>query len=43
MKPPQFLKPRDKVWVEIDRIGAIEAVMRPETAQPCHLSKKQNS
>jgi len=30
MKPPQWLKPGDKVRVEIDRIGAIEAVMRPE-------------
>lgn len=32
MKPPQFLKAGDKVRVEIDRIGAIEAVMRPEAA-----------
>lgn len=32
MKPPQFLKTGDKVRVEIDRIGAIEAVMRPEAA-----------
>ncbi len=30
MKPPQFLKTGDKVRVEIDRIGAIEAVMRAE-------------
>jgi 2-keto-4-pentenoate hydratase/2-oxohepta-3-ene-1,7-dioic acid hydratase in catechol pathway len=30
MKPPRWLKPGDKVRVEIDRIGAIEAVMRPE-------------
>jgi 2-keto-4-pentenoate hydratase/2-oxohepta-3-ene-1,7-dioic acid hydratase in catechol pathway len=30
MKPPQWLKVGDKVRVEIDRIGAIEAVMRPE-------------
>jgi 2-keto-4-pentenoate hydratase/2-oxohepta-3-ene-1,7-dioic acid hydratase in catechol pathway len=32
MKPPQFLKTGDKVRVEIDRIGAIEAVMRAEAA-----------
>jgi len=32
MKPPRFLKAGDKVRVEIDRIGAIEAVMRPEAA-----------
>jgi 2-keto-4-pentenoate hydratase/2-oxohepta-3-ene-1,7-dioic acid hydratase in catechol pathway len=30
MKPPQWLKAGDKVRVEIDRIGAIEATMRPE-------------
>jgi ureidoglycolate lyase len=30
MRPPKFLKAGDKVRVEIDRIGAIEAVMRPE-------------
>ena len=30
MKPPRWLKAGDKVRVEIDRIGAIEAVMRPE-------------
>ena len=30
MRPPKFLKPGDKVRVEIDRIGTIEAVMRPE-------------
>jgi ureidoglycolate lyase len=30
MKPPQFLKPGDRVRVEIDRIGAIEGVMRRE-------------
>jgi 2-keto-4-pentenoate hydratase/2-oxohepta-3-ene-1,7-dioic acid hydratase in catechol pathway len=30
MKPPQWLKAGDQVRVEIDRIGAIEAVMRPE-------------
>jgi len=30
MKPPQWLKAGDKVLVEIDRIGAIEATMRPE-------------
>lgn len=29
-KPPSFLKPGDIVRVEIDRIGAIEAEMRPE-------------
>ena len=31
MKPPRLLKPGDKVRVEIDRIGAIEATTRPET------------
>ena len=30
MQPPRWLKAGDKVRVEIDRIGAIEAVMRPE-------------
>jgi 2-keto-4-pentenoate hydratase/2-oxohepta-3-ene-1,7-dioic acid hydratase in catechol pathway len=30
MQPPRWLKPGDKVRVEIDRIGAIEAVMRRE-------------
>lgn len=30
MKPPRWLKAGDKVRVEIDRIGVIEAVMRPE-------------
>jgi len=30
MRPPQFLKAGDKVRVEIDRIGTIEAVIRPE-------------
>jgi 2-keto-4-pentenoate hydratase/2-oxohepta-3-ene-1,7-dioic acid hydratase in catechol pathway len=30
MKPPRWLKAGDRVRVEIDRIGAIEAVMRPE-------------
>jgi 2-keto-4-pentenoate hydratase/2-oxohepta-3-ene-1,7-dioic acid hydratase in catechol pathway len=33
MQPPQWLKAGDKVRVEIDRIGAIEAVMRPEGEQ----------
>ena len=33
MRPPQWLKAGDKVRVEIDRIGAIEAVMRPEGEQ----------
>jgi 2-keto-4-pentenoate hydratase/2-oxohepta-3-ene-1,7-dioic acid hydratase in catechol pathway len=33
MRPPQWLKDGDKVRVEIDRIGAIEAVMRPEGEQ----------
>lgn len=32
MSPPRWLKPGDKVRVEIDRIGAMEAVMRPEGA-----------
>jgi 2-keto-4-pentenoate hydratase/2-oxohepta-3-ene-1,7-dioic acid hydratase in catechol pathway len=32
MQPPRWLKPGDKVRVEIDRIGAIEAEMRPERA-----------
>jgi 2-keto-4-pentenoate hydratase/2-oxohepta-3-ene-1,7-dioic acid hydratase in catechol pathway len=32
MQPPQWLKAGDKVRVEIDRIGAIEAEMRPERA-----------
>jgi 2-keto-4-pentenoate hydratase/2-oxohepta-3-ene-1,7-dioic acid hydratase in catechol pathway len=31
MNPPRWLKAGDKVRVEIDRIGAIEAVMRAET------------
>jgi 2-keto-4-pentenoate hydratase/2-oxohepta-3-ene-1,7-dioic acid hydratase in catechol pathway len=31
MNPPRLLKPDDKVRVEIDRIGAIEASTRPET------------
>jgi 2-keto-4-pentenoate hydratase/2-oxohepta-3-ene-1,7-dioic acid hydratase in catechol pathway len=30
MSPPRWLKADDRVRVEIDRIGAIEAVMRPE-------------
>jgi len=30
MKPPSFLKSGDVVRVEIDRIGALEATMRPE-------------
>jgi 2-keto-4-pentenoate hydratase/2-oxohepta-3-ene-1,7-dioic acid hydratase in catechol pathway len=30
MKPPHWLNAGDKVRVEIDRIGAIEATMRPE-------------
>jgi 2-keto-4-pentenoate hydratase/2-oxohepta-3-ene-1,7-dioic acid hydratase in catechol pathway len=30
MNPPQWLKAGDKVRVEIDRIGSIEAFMRPE-------------
>jgi 2-keto-4-pentenoate hydratase/2-oxohepta-3-ene-1,7-dioic acid hydratase in catechol pathway len=33
MRPPKFLKAGDKVRVEIDRIGAIEAEMRPELSQ----------
>ncbi len=33
MRPPQWLKAGDRVRVEIDRIGAIEAVMRPEGEQ----------
>jgi len=32
MRPPQFLKAGDKVRVEIDRIGFIEAEMQPERA-----------
>ena len=32
MQPPQFLKAGDKVGVEIDRIGSIEAEMQPERA-----------
>ena len=32
MQPPTWLKAGDKVRVEIDRIGAIEAEMRPERA-----------
>jgi 2-keto-4-pentenoate hydratase/2-oxohepta-3-ene-1,7-dioic acid hydratase in catechol pathway len=31
MNPPRWLKPGDRVRVEIDRIGAIEAIIRPET------------
>jgi 2-keto-4-pentenoate hydratase/2-oxohepta-3-ene-1,7-dioic acid hydratase in catechol pathway len=30
MKPPSFLKDGDVVRIEIDRIGALEATMRPE-------------
>ena len=30
MQPPQWLKAGDKVRVEIDRIGSIEAEIRPE-------------
>jgi 2-keto-4-pentenoate hydratase/2-oxohepta-3-ene-1,7-dioic acid hydratase in catechol pathway len=30
MKPPVYLKPGDKVRIELDRIGAIEATMTPE-------------
>ncbi|HUO03618.1 MAG TPA: fumarylacetoacetate hydrolase family protein [Candidatus Binataceae bacterium] len=33
MNPPKWLKDGDRVRVEIDRIGAIEAVMRPEIAR----------
>jgi 2-keto-4-pentenoate hydratase/2-oxohepta-3-ene-1,7-dioic acid hydratase in catechol pathway len=32
MRPPQWLKAGDKVRVEIDRIGSIEAVIQPEGA-----------
>ena len=32
MQPPQWLKAGDKVRVEIDRIGSIEAEIRPERA-----------
>ena len=32
MQPPQWLKAGDKVRVEIDRIGSIEAEMQPEGA-----------
>jgi len=32
MRPPQWLKAGDKVRVEIDRIGSIEAEMQPEGA-----------
>ena len=32
MQPPQWLKAGDKVRVEIDRIGSIEAEMQPERA-----------
>jgi 2-keto-4-pentenoate hydratase/2-oxohepta-3-ene-1,7-dioic acid hydratase in catechol pathway len=32
MRPPQWLKSGDKVRVEIDRIGSIEAEMQPERA-----------
>jgi 2-keto-4-pentenoate hydratase/2-oxohepta-3-ene-1,7-dioic acid hydratase in catechol pathway len=32
MQPPQFLKRGDKVRVEIDRVGFIEAEMQPERA-----------
>jgi 2-keto-4-pentenoate hydratase/2-oxohepta-3-ene-1,7-dioic acid hydratase in catechol pathway len=31
MKPPQFLKAGDVTRIEIDKIGAIEATVRPET------------
>jgi 2-keto-4-pentenoate hydratase/2-oxohepta-3-ene-1,7-dioic acid hydratase in catechol pathway len=30
MNPPTFLKAGDVVRVEIDKIGALEATMRPE-------------
>jgi 2-keto-4-pentenoate hydratase/2-oxohepta-3-ene-1,7-dioic acid hydratase in catechol pathway len=32
MKTPKFLEAGDRVRIEIDRIGAIEAEMRPERA-----------
>jgi 2-keto-4-pentenoate hydratase/2-oxohepta-3-ene-1,7-dioic acid hydratase in catechol pathway len=32
MRPPRWLKPGDRVRVEIDRVGAIEGVMQPEGA-----------
>ncbi len=32
MSPPQALKDGDRVRIEIDRVGAIEATMRPEAA-----------
>jgi len=32
MKPPPWLKENDKVRIEIDRLGAIEAIMKAETA-----------
>jgi 2-keto-4-pentenoate hydratase/2-oxohepta-3-ene-1,7-dioic acid hydratase in catechol pathway len=32
MSPPQALKDGDRVRIEIDRLGAIEATMRPEAA-----------
>jgi 2-keto-4-pentenoate hydratase/2-oxohepta-3-ene-1,7-dioic acid hydratase in catechol pathway len=31
MKPPQFLRPGDRVRCEIDGLGAIEATCEPET------------
>jgi 2-keto-4-pentenoate hydratase/2-oxohepta-3-ene-1,7-dioic acid hydratase in catechol pathway len=31
MRPPKFLEPGDAVRVEIDRLGAIEAVCKPES------------
>ena len=38
MQPPQWLKAGDKVRVEIDRIGSIEAEMQPERASQADSS-----
>ena len=40
MRPPQFLKAGDKVRVEIDRIGSIEAEMQPERASQAASSRR---
>ncbi len=40
MQPPQWLKAGDKVRVEIDRIGSIEAEMQPERASQAASSRR---
>ena len=42
MQPPQWLKAGDKVRVEIDRIGSIEAEMQPERASQASSSGRNS-